>query len=45
MILGVTVYGSHVEDYRSPERELTDEYYGYTIGDKSDEGAGYLITS
>ena len=29
----------------SSERGLTTRYHGYIIGDKSDEGSGYLIVS
>jgi len=44
--LGAAVHGLHVEDYyRAPRWRLTTRYHGFIIGDKSDEGAGYLIAT
>ena len=46
VVAGMQVVGERFEDYyRVPIWSLTTRCHGYIIGDKNNEGPGYLIAS
>jgi len=46
MVAAMEVVGEQFEDYyRVPRWSLTTRCHGYIIGDKNNEGPGYLIAS
>ena len=46
VVAGMRVVGERFEDYyRVPRWSLTTRCHGYIIGDKNNEGPGYLIAS